>query len=172
MPEGEDEEFLARSVSEGRHDWKHFEVRRREIVVAARPGTNPAFDRRFLERLEAGTLSSLASELSQPELEAAAGNGGNEIRAWLMLAAAMNDAPGRTLAYSDMPEWLTGMAVAVIETDEKRSEEHTSELQSLMRHSYAGYCLKKKNNISKQLHESRLYIMLTVTEDVNYSDTI
>src|SRR3546814_7463644 len=29
---------------------------------------------------------------------------------------------------------------------EKRSEEHTSELQSLMRISYAGYCLKKKNN--------------------------
>src|SRR3546814_9354336 len=26
----------------------------------------------------------------------------------------------------------------------KRSEEHTSELQSLMRHSYAVFCLKKK----------------------------
>src|SRR3546814_12644914 len=29
-----------------------------------------------------------------------------------------------------------------------RSEAHTSELQSLMRISYAGFCLKKKNNIS------------------------
>src|SRR3546814_4406370 len=28
----------------------------------------------------------------------------------------------------------------------KRSEEHTSELQSLMRISYAVFCLKKKNN--------------------------
>src|SRR3546814_7607763 len=28
---------------------------------------------------------------------------------------------------------------------EPRSEEHTSELQSLMRISYAGFCLKKKN---------------------------
>src|SRR3546814_3148933 len=28
-----------------------------------------------------------------------------------------------------------------------RSEEHTSELQSLMRSSYAVFCLKKKNNI-------------------------
>src|SRR3546814_4987508 len=27
-----------------------------------------------------------------------------------------------------------------------RSEEHTSELQSLMRISYAGFCLKKKNH--------------------------
>src|SRR3546814_1443617 len=32
-----------------------------------------------------------------------------------------------------------------------RSEEHTSELQSLMRISYAVFCLKKKNN--KKLHK-------------------
>src|SRR3546814_4912190 len=32
--------------------------------------------------------------------------------------------------------------------DERRSEEHTSELQSLMRISYAVFCLKKKNSIS------------------------
>src|SRR3546814_10061711 len=30
--------------------------------------------------------------------------------------------------------------------DSDRSEEHTSELQSLMRISYAVFCLKKKNN--------------------------
>src|SRR3546814_5492394 len=30
-----------------------------------------------------------------------------------------------------------------------RSEEHTSELQSLMRISYAGFCLKKKKNITR-----------------------
>src|SRR3546814_960012 len=32
--------------------------------------------------------------------------------------------------------------------DENRSEEHTSELQSLMRISYALFCLKKKKNIT------------------------
>src|SRR3546814_8908979 len=32
-----------------------------------------------------------------------------------------------------------------------RSEEHTSELQSLMRISYAVFCLKKKTNINQQL---------------------
>src|SRR3546814_1348104 len=31
--------------------------------------------------------------------------------------------------------------------DVARSEEHTSELQSLMRISYAVFCLKKKNNL-------------------------
>src|SRR3546814_9659485 len=32
----------------------------------------------------------------------------------------------------------------------QRSEEHTSELQSLMRISYAVFCLKKKNQITKK----------------------
>src|SRR3546814_1433614 len=38
----------------------------------------------------------------------------------------------------------------------ERSEEHTSELQSLMRNSYAVFCLKKKKNkTSSQTTESR-----------------
>src|SRR3546814_5823841 len=35
-----------------------------------------------------------------------------------------------------------------------RSEEHTSELQSLMRISYAVFCLKKKKNKTKYKHTS------------------
>src|SRR3546814_4118911 len=35
--------------------------------------------------------------------------------------------------------------------DEGRSEEHTSELQSLMRISYAVFCLKKKKHTSKYI---------------------
>src|SRR3546814_6439415 len=41
--------------------------------------------------------------------------------------------------------------------DPPRSEEHTSELQSLMRTSYAVFCLKKKN-IPTQLHITRYRI--------------
>src|SRR3546814_10542613 len=36
-----------------------------------------------------------------------------------------------------------------LRTSPQRSEEHTSELQSLMRISYAVFCLKKKNNYKK-----------------------
>src|SRR3546814_5050548 len=36
-------------------------------------------------------------------------------------------------------------AAAAFPPDRRRSEEHTSELQSLMRISYAVFCLKKKN---------------------------
>src|SRR3546814_3105725 len=37
-----------------------------------------------------------------------------------------------------------------------RSEEHTSELQSLMRISYAVFCLKKKKNDNIQTHQNTL----------------
>src|SRR3546814_2355892 len=36
-----------------------------------------------------------------------------------------------------------------------RSEEHTSELQSLMRISYAVFCLKKKNKTHKSSHDTQ-----------------
>src|SRR3546814_6147821 len=40
-----------------------------------------------------------------------------------------------------------------------RSEEHTSELQSLMRNSYAVFCLKNKiNNIKQQTLSNDLYL--------------
>src|SRR3546814_2768049 len=43
----------------------------------------------------------------------------------------------------------TAHGLAVWEHVRKRSEEHTSELQSLMRISYAVFCLKKKNTKTK-----------------------
>src|SRR3546814_2498010 len=49
------------------------------------------------------------------------------------------DADGN-LAHSEM-----GYGHAVVMVGNERSEEHTSELQSLMRISYAVFCLKKKN---------------------------
>src|SRR3546814_7423973 len=39
-----------------------------------------------------------------------------------------------------------GLAVRIQRDRDHRSEEHTSELQSLMRISYAVFCLKKKND--------------------------
>src|SRR3546814_9765143 len=40
--------------------------------------------------------------------------------------------------------------------DGERSEEHTSELQSLMRISYAVFCLKKKNKENEEKNEYQL----------------
>src|SRR3546814_6594576 len=47
-----------------------------------------------------------------------------------------------------------------------RSEEHTSELQSLMRISYAVFCLKKKKNTTKviQKHKQKKYTSYRITD--------
>src|SRR3546814_12924841 len=46
----------------------------------------------------------------------------------------------------DETERIEGMYADNFGAPKLRSEEHTSELQSLMRISYAVFCLKKKNN--------------------------
>src|SRR3546814_7846546 len=51
-----------------------------------------------------------------------------------------NAGTGATCDNKDIDGWIT-----FVDTDrDNRSEEHTSELQSLMRTSYAVFCLKKK----------------------------
>src|SRR3546814_6296984 len=40
--------------------------------------------------------------------------------------------------------------LSIVDADDNRSEEHTSELQSLMRISYAVFCLNKKNTVTKE----------------------
>src|SRR3546814_6541217 len=50
--------------------------------------------------------------------------------------------------------WLRRSAGdSTIRQSRRRSEEHTSELQSLMRISYAVFCLKKKKKVKTQLRE-------------------
>src|SRR3546814_6825398 len=46
---------------------------------------------------------------------------------------------------ADAPNHRPGPCLGRVERGRLRSEEHTSELQSLMRISYAVFCLKKKN---------------------------
>src|SRR3546814_10437788 len=48
-----------------------------------------------------------------------------------------------------VPTLAAGRAASVIRHRPGRSEEHTSELQSLMRISYAVFCLKKKNETTQ-----------------------
>ena len=113
-PHGDDEEFMVRAWLDGRENWQDYDVRRREIIRAAQSVINPAFDEQLLALLEAGKGAQL-TDRSTEELEREAGNGGQEIRTWLAMAAATGHAPATRLAYEPMDEWLTGMAVAVLE---------------------------------------------------------
>lgn len=112
-PRSDDDEFLVASWRDGRTGWAEYEPRRRQIVTSAPPRLNEAFDRDVLAHVERGTVRELIGV--DAELAAVAGNGANELRNWITMAAACGWAAGRTLCYSPMPEWLTGMAVAVIE---------------------------------------------------------
>src|SRR3546814_7590025 len=52
----------------------------------------------------------------------------------------------RRFEFTDILDYHPFNPVGVFNPLNARSEEHTSELQSLMRISYAVFCLKKKNN--------------------------
>src|SRR3546814_7369654 len=64
---------------------------------------------------------------------------GGRARAMATIVEAMSRAKEAGLAPGDL-----GAALRLVDW---RSEEHTSELQSLMRNSYAVFCLKKNKNI-------------------------
>jgi len=113
-PHGDDEEFMVRAWLDGRQNWQDYDARRRQIIRAATPAISPGFDERFLSLLEAGQGRQLAS-YSTERLEREGGNGAQELRTWLVMAAALGHAPARRLSYEPLPEWLTGMGVAVIE---------------------------------------------------------
>src|SRR3546814_3933672 len=57
--------------------------------------------------------------------------------------------------------------------DALRSEEHTSELQSLMRISYAVFCLKKKKYNHHKTYPTRLTVKHNVDQEtINRSDKL
>src|SRR3546814_1062025 len=64
---------------------------------------------------------------------------------------------------STLPSWKRGFCRRQSLAASVRSEEHTSELQSLMRISYAVFCLKKKKK--KQNEQTRTCASKRIVED-------
>lgn len=128
-PSTDDDRFLVESWRLARTDWSTNESRRRRIILDSPAVINSRFDRAFLASMVAGEHEAFARRLDNRALVAAAGNGGNEIRAWLAMRAAVGPATGDVLSYSAVPEWLTGMAVAVFTPAGPRSGGHASRRQ-------------------------------------------
>ncbi len=112
-PVSDDDEYLVQSWIDGRGNWAEYEPRRRGIVVGAPARLAEDVDHEILARLEGADGGSLVDY--QDSLETLAGNGAAELRNWIIASAACGFAATRTLCYSPMPEWLTGMAVALID---------------------------------------------------------
>ena len=115
-PATDDDRYLVTSWLEGRSGWAAFEPRRRSIVVAAPPRLVPDFDAEFLDAFTTGRSASWAGAPDREStLAERGGNGAQELRCWLTLAAACGYSNAEVISYSPVPEWKTGMAVAVIE---------------------------------------------------------
>lgn len=67
------------------------------------------WDQAFLADMAAGDIDALAARDNANILDIA-GNGGLEVNAWIVVAAAVPGARGETIFYEAMPSWATGMA--------------------------------------------------------------
>src|SRR3546814_7260849 len=69
---------------------------------------------------------------------------------------------------AERPGCSAGCAAAIQTKPLARSEEHTSELQSLMRISYAVFCLKKKKENTNQKHNYHTYTNTQKTTKIQH----
>jgi aromatic ring-opening dioxygenase catalytic subunit (LigB family) len=72
---------------------------------------NSAFDRAFLDQICAGRARDFIAEWTPERVYDEAGNGAQELRNWLLVAGAVEDAPAEVLLYEAVSEWLTGTAI-------------------------------------------------------------
>src|SRR3546814_6327694 len=105
--------------------------------------TDTLFPYTTLFRSEAVGRHEARQDVRLAEVTQAPGKRGNDAD-HAQRAAAEPVEPGRV----ELADHVDGgfEAAVVHQDDARRSEEHTSELQSLMRISYAVFCLKKKTN--------------------------
>src|SRR3546814_1533294 len=102
--------------------------------VKAKNGENRP-ESRFLRRKDART--AIGSQWRIADSWSAPGPCGGEAASSSASVHSIGSTGATSASASTWSTWLTGMILS-------RSEEHTSELQSLMRISYAVFCLKKK----------------------------
>src|SRR3546814_9928298 len=62
------------------------------------------------------------------------------------------------------------LAIRIAAAETARSEEHTSELQSLMRISYAVFCLKKKNKQKIHRKSTKIINTKSITHTITRMD--
>jgi len=74
---------------------------------------NPEWDRKLLQRMEAGQARELAAELNTDNIEAAGGRGGQEFRSWLAMLGAVQARSVHTVFYEPVRYLVTGMGAIV-----------------------------------------------------------
>ncbi|MDZ4046630.1 MAG: 3-carboxyethylcatechol 2,3-dioxygenase [Rhodoglobus sp.] len=101
------------SLEDDRHD-KTTEERRAQIeagFLEASQKIKPEWDEAFLGALGRWDVDELIRSTDAATAEA--GVGANEVRTWLAAAAAGGGSAPQRLAYEPVPEWITGMGIAI-----------------------------------------------------------
>src|SRR3546814_8961318 len=102
----------------------------------------------------AGDIDRMFVSLVPPDYDLTEAALAAPVEGWAEMSAITCTGSGSVLAIGDamLPEHGLGIANGYDDSYHlTRSEEHTSELQSLMRNSYAVFCLKKKKKAQQRV---------------------
>jgi 2,3-dihydroxyphenylpropionate 1,2-dioxygenase len=116
VKDGLEEEMLARmrDPAEGPFEELFSRAVRERVANISNGGVagfvNEEFDREVISCLSSGAGGGLAAR-GTDWIAQHGGNGGQEIRTWLAVAAATGNAPGTALFYKPLRTWMTGICV-------------------------------------------------------------
>ncbi|WP_307197904.1 hypothetical protein [Neobacillus niacini] len=112
--EKEEDQNMIHILKNGRPEIKdpdEYKKTREKRVTTIKTGpVNEEWDRTFLNALTEGDFNSLR-KWSYNYIEENGGNGGQEIRNWLVLLGTLQDFKAEVICYEPIPEWVTGMAI-------------------------------------------------------------
>ncbi|MBA4603408.1 DODA-type extradiol aromatic ring-opening family dioxygenase [Thermoactinomyces mirandus] len=109
----EDQELI-RILQNGRQEIeqleKYLETRKARVTRIKSGPVNEEWDRLFLQLIKDRDFESIR-KWSTEFIEENGGNGGQEIRNWLVLSGALQEFESELAFYEPIPEWITGMAI-------------------------------------------------------------
>ncbi len=127
----EEDQGLIHILKNGRQEIEqldeYLQTRETRVTRIKSGPVNEEWDREFLRLIGEKDYLTLR-QWSSESIEENGGNGGQEIRNWLVLLGALKNFAADTAFYEPIPEWVTGMAIvqfkpAVSEAQQQKSSQ-------------------------------------------------
>jgi 2,3-dihydroxyphenylpropionate 1,2-dioxygenase len=109
-----EDQNLVHILKNGRQEIEQLEeymkIRTKRVTSIKTGPVNEEFDRLLLQLIENKDFDTLRTWSSE-FIEENFGNGGQEIRNWIILMGALQDYESQLVCYEPIPEWVTGMGI-------------------------------------------------------------
>ena len=132
--EKEEDQGLIHILKNGRQEIEqldeYLETRKTRVTRIKSGPVNEEWDRQFLKLISERDYQSLR-KWSSEFIEENGGNGGQEIRNWLVLLGALQGFEPNIACYEPIPEWVTGMAIVQLAPVGKESQKDQSSKHSV-----------------------------------------